>query len=83
MDSPSQQPKAKLESAYRNESDKVKERLLLMLKVKNDGIIPARAAMELHGSRTWASDWLRRYSEERVDGLKDRPKSGKNVIRSL
>jgi hypothetical protein len=47
--------KSKLESVYRNEADvKVKERLLLVLKVKNDGMIPARAAKELHRSRTWA-----------------------------
>jgi transposase len=68
----------KLESVYRNESDvKVKERLLLVLKVKNDGMVPARAAKELHRSRTWASDWLRRYHEEGMDGLKDRLKSGR------
>jgi transposase len=70
--------KTKLESVYRNESDiKVKERLLLVLKVKNDGMVPARAAKELHRSRTWASDWLRRYHEEGMDGLKDRHKSGR------
>jgi putative transposase len=70
--------KSKLESVYRNETDvKVKERLLLILKVKNDGMIPARAAKELHRSRTWVSDWLRRYQEEGVDGLKDRSKSGR------
>ena len=67
-----------LVSLYRNETDvKVKERLLLVLKVKNDAMIPARAAKELHRSRTWASDWLRRYHEEGVDGLKDRLKSGR------
>lgn len=70
--------KSRLESVYRNETDvKVKERLLLILKVKNDGMIPARAARELHRSRTWASDWLKRYQEEGVDGLKDRSKSGR------
>ncbi len=70
--------KSKLESVYRNEADvKVKERLLLVLKVKNDGMIPARAAKELHRSRTWASDWLKRYQEEGVVGLKDRLKSGR------
>jgi putative transposase len=78
MDSSSHQAKAKLESVYRNETDvKVKERLLLVLKANNDGMIPARAAKQLHRSRTWASDWLRRYNEEGVDGLKDRLKSGR------
>lgn len=50
-----------LEKIYKNESDvKLKERLLLILKVKGDEMVPARAAKELHRSRTWASDWLKR-----------------------
>ena len=48
-----------------------------MLKVEGDGMIPARVAKELHRSRTWASDWLARYDNEGVDGLRDRPKSGR------
>lgn len=69
---------SKLENIHRNESDlKVKERLLLILKVKGEGMIPARAAKELRRSRTWASDWLNRYREEGVDGLKNRPISGR------
>lgn len=68
----------RLENIHRNESDsKVKERLLLILKVKGDEMVPARAAKELHRSRTWASDWLKRYREEGVDGLKNRPISGR------
>jgi putative transposase len=67
-----------LEKIYKNESDvKVKERLLLILKVKGDEMVPAHAAKELHRSRTWASDWLKRYREEGVDGLKNRPISGR------
>ena len=67
-----------LEKIYKNESDvKVKERLLLILKVNSDEMVPARAAKELHRSRTWASDWLKRYREEGVDGLKNRPISGR------
>ena len=63
---------------YRKESDsKVKERLLLILRVKGDGVIPARAARELHRSRTWASEWLARYDSDGVDGLKDKPKTGR------
>ena len=27
--------------------------------------------------RTWASDWLARYREEGIEGLRDRPKSGR------
>lgn len=55
----------------------VKERLLLVIKVEGDDIVPARAAKELHRSRTWASDWLARYREEGIEGLRDRPKSGR------
>lgn len=63
---------------YKRESDpNVKERLLLVLKVEGDDMIPARVANELHRSRTWASDWLARYDNEGVDGLRDRPKSGR------
>jgi hypothetical protein len=34
----------------------VKERLLLVIKVEGDDIVPARVAKEIHRSRTWASD---------------------------
>ena len=70
--------RGKLEDLYKTEPDPdVKERLLLVLKVKGDEMIPARIAKELHRSRTWASDWLTRYKKEGVQGLKDRPKSGR------
>ena len=56
----------------------VKERLLLVIKVEGDDIVPARAAKEIHRSRTWASDWLARDpGEEGIEGLRDRPKSGR------
>ena len=67
-----------LTNLYKKESDpNVKERLLLVLKVKVNDMIPARVAMELHRSRTWASDWLARYSKEGIEGLKNKPKSGR------
>ena len=50
---------------------------MLVLRVKGDGVIPARAAKELHKSRTWASEWLARYDNDGVDGLKDKPKTGR------
>jgi len=50
---------------------------LLILKIKGDGVIPARAAKELHRSRTWASEWLERYDNDGIDGLKDKPKTGR------
>ena len=70
--------KRELETLYRKESHTgLKERLLLVLKVEGDAMIPARVAKELHRSRTWTSAWLARYHEEGIDGLEDRPKSGR------
>jgi hypothetical protein len=52
---------------YKKETNlKVKERLLLVIKVENDNVIPAYAADELHSrSGPWALYWLeiqrRRY----------------------
>jgi len=67
-----------LEDLYRKESHAdLKERLLLVIKVEGDGMIPARVAKELRRSRTWTSNWLARYREEGIDGLESRPKSGR------
>ena len=40
-------------------------------------MIPAHVAKELHRSRTWTSDWLARYRKEGINGLENRPKSGR------
>lgn len=67
-----------METLYRRESDAgLKERVLLILKVEGEGMIPARVAKELHRSRTWTSNWLARYRKEGIDGIEDRPKSGR------
>jgi len=64
---------------YKKETNiKVKERLLLVIKVKYDNIIPAYASDELHRSRPWGLYWLNRFSHEGVEGLKNRPKSGRH-----
>lgn len=71
-------PRVRFEQLYRNESNAdTKERMLLVLNVVYDKHIPAQTAKELHRSRTWASDWLKRYREEGVEGLKNRSKSGR------
>ena len=63
---------------YKKETNlKVKERMLLVIKVEHDNVIPAYAADELHRSRPWALYWLDRFSAEGIDGLKNRPKSGR------
>jgi len=57
----------------------VKAKSPLVIKVENENVIPAYAADELHRSRPWALYWLKRYREEDIDGLKDRPKSGRLI----
>ena len=69
--------KAKLVNLYKKENDpKVKERLLLIIRLREDGQIPFRIVKEMHRSNPWASDWLKRYDDEGIEGLKDRTKSG-------
>ena len=51
---------------YKKETNlKVKERLLLVIKVENENVIPAYAADELHRSRPLALYWLKRYREKK------------------
>ena len=71
--------KTSFEKIYKDEQDvKAKERILLVLNVIYQGMIAARAARNLHrSSRAWAWEWLKRYGEEGIDGLKDRTKSGR------
>jgi len=64
------------EKFYRSEQDvKTKERMLLVLNVVCQSMVPAHVARDLHRSKSWASDWLKRYDEEGTEGLKTRPKS--------
>jgi putative transposase len=70
--------RTRFEQLYKRESDAgVKERMLLVLNVVYDKHISAQVARDLHRSRTWASDWLKRYKEEGREGLKNRSKSGR------
>ncbi len=57
---------------------KVKERMLLVLNVVYCNKIAAHVAKDIHKSKGWASQWLKRYREEGVNGLKDRPKGGRH-----
>jgi putative transposase len=67
------------EKIYRIEQDaKTKERILLVLNVVYQGkISAAQVARDLHRSKAWACEWLKRYSKEGIEGLKDRTKSGR------
>ncbi len=70
--------RTRFEQLYKRESDAgVKERMLLVLNIVYDKHIPAQVARDLHRSKTWASDWLKRYREENIEGLKNRTKSGR------
>ena len=51
--------------------------MLLVLNVVYNNIIPAHATKDLHRSRAWASDWLKRYDKEGIEGLRERTKSGR------
>jgi putative transposase len=68
----------KLVELYKRESNaKVKERLLLVIRVIDDGELPAHVAKGLHRSKPWASYWLQRYNREGIKGLRNKPKSGR------
>ena len=51
--------------------------MLLILNVVYLGKISAQVARDLHRSKAWACEWLKRYDKEGINGLKTRPKSGR------
>ena len=70
--------KTSFEKIYRDEEDvKTKERMLLVLNVVYHGIVAAHVATDLHRNRAWACVWLKRYDEEGVGGLKNKPRTGR------
>ena len=67
------------EKIYRAQKDvRVKERMLLVLNVVYYGKIAAHVTREIHRSKAWASQWLKRYKEKGLEGLMDRPKGGRH-----
>jgi putative transposase len=67
-----------LDKAYRKERKApVKERLLLIIRISTDKQHIELIASELHKSRAWAYKWYKRYSEEGLEGLRDKPRSGR------
>jgi transposase len=67
-----------LERACSREHDAdVKLRMLVVLKVKYDGMGQNQAARELHAQSSWAVVWIRRFEEEGIDGLRTRERSGR------
>jgi putative transposase len=70
--------KDSFEKIYRSEQDvKTKERMLLVLNVIYQDKVCAHVARDLHRSRAWACEWLKRYGKEGIKGLKNRQKSGR------
>lgn len=67
-----------LDKVYKYERDAdVKERILLIRRVLIDKQHIESVAQELHKSRAWAYKWYKRYIDEGLDGLKDKPRSGR------
>ena len=68
-----------LDRAYKMETDAdVKERILLVRRVRIDSMEASKVAeKELHKSRWWAYKWLNRFDKHGLDGLKDKPRSGR------
>ena len=67
-----------LDKAYKDERDAiVRERILLVRRVLSDRQDIESVARELHRSRSWAYKWHKRYHDEGLEGLEDKPRSGK------
>ena len=67
-----------LDKAYKYEHDAdVKERILLVRRVLTDKQHIKTVAQELHKSRAWAYKWYKRYNDKGIEGLKNKPRSGR------
>jgi putative transposase len=68
-----------LDYVYKHEPNaNVRERILLVRRVTSDnGDIALVSKEELHRSRAWAYKWLKRFDKEGLEGLKDKPRSGR------
>ena len=68
-----------MDYAYKHEPNaNVRERILLVRRVTSDnGDITLVSKEELHRSRAWAYKWLKRFNKEGLEGLKDKPRSGR------
>ena len=68
----------KLDRVYKDERDaRVKERILLVIRISSDKQHIESVARELHMARSWAYKWHKRYRDEGMEGLRDRQRSGK------
>ena len=51
--------------------------MLLVLNVVYQGKLSAHVARDLHRNRAWACVWLKRYNNEGLEGLKNKPRTGR------
>jgi transposase len=69
---------SKLDKAYKQESNSdVRERIFLVRRIVEDNQHIVNVAKELHKCRAWAYKWYKRYNDDGLMGLKDRPRSGR------
>ena len=68
-----------MDIAYKRESNaSIRERILLIRRIISDGQdIGMVSTEELHRSIAWAYKWLRRFDKEGLEGLKNKPRSGR------
>ncbi len=67
-----------LDKAYKEESDAdIRERIQLLRRILSDKQHIESVAQELHRSRAWAYKWYKRYNREGLEGLKNKPRSGR------
>ena len=69
---------ASLPKVYKSECDvNIKERLLLIIRISSDKQSVESVSQELHRARSWAYKWYKRYTDKGLEGLKDKPRSGR------
>ena len=68
-----------MDNAYKRESNaNVRERILLIRRIMSDGQdIGMVSTEELHRSIAWAYKWLKRFDNEGLEGLENKPRSGR------
>ncbi len=72
--------KQQLMQAYKKEKNgDVSKRLQLMTHIKVDGMTPSKAAKTMHMARSWGGKWTKRYEKSGIDGLQDKPRSGRQT----
>ena len=67
-----------LVKAHKKEKDRyVTDRMLLILYIERDGKYITEAACLLNRVRSWGVKWHRRYLKDGIDGLRDKPRTGR------